>query len=321
MARTQNRKIEVTGERTASSSTWALPSGELQTAAYAEPVRVKRGGEWQDVDTTLVDNGAALEPKSAAAEVTVSGGGDTALASVARDKKSFALGWRDPLPEPEIKGDTAAYDIGDAQTLTVTALSQGFSQNLVLRKAPDRPLSYRIPVKVDGLRLSKADSGRLLLKDGAGKLVAEAPAPMMWDASKDRASGESTRVAEVETAVETGGDGGQTLVLTPDADFFKEKLVYPVTIDPTSTLAATSDTWVATNYPDSQVSSTELKSGTYNAGSVKARSYLKFDVSAFKGKHITDTNLALYSYYASTCSTSGSGTQVRRITESWSSTD
>ncbi len=44
-----------------------------------------------------------------------------------------------------------------------------------------------------------------------------------------------------------------------------------------------------------------------------------FDVAKFKGKHITDTNLALYSYYSSTCSTAGAGTQVRRITSTWSS--
>ncbi|MEU1180325.1 DNRLRE domain-containing protein [Streptomyces sp. NPDC005820] len=43
-------------------------------------------------------------------------------------------------------------------------------------------------------------------------------------------------------------------------------------------------------------------------------------MSKFAGKDITDTNLALYSYYSSTCSTSGSGTTVRRITSSWSST-
>ncbi|MET9085078.1 DNRLRE domain-containing protein [Streptomyces sp. NPDC004237] len=73
------------------------------------------------------------------------------------------------------------------------------------------------------------------------------------------------------------------------------------------------------DYTDSQVSSAELKSGTYDAGTDVARSYLKFEVSAFKGKHITHTNLALYSYYSSTCSTSGSGTVVRRVTGSWDS--
>ncbi|NEE46613.1 hypothetical protein G3M55_18560, partial [Streptomyces sp. SID8455] len=66
----------------------------------------------------------------------------------------------------------------------------------------------------------------------------------------------------------------QVLVLTPDADYFDRDLTYPVTVDPTSTLAASTDTWVATNYPDSQVSSAELKSGTYDGGTTKARSYL-----------------------------------------------
>ncbi|MFC7264063.1 DNRLRE domain-containing protein [Streptomyces lutosisoli] len=174
-------------------------------------------------------------------------------------------------------------------------------------------------MNLTGLELSVADSGHLLLNDSDGKLVAEAPAPTMWDASKDDASGESKHQAKVTTKVETADDGSQTLVLTPDADYFDQDLTYPVTVDPTSTLAVTADIWVATNYTDSQVSSTELKSGTYDAGTTKARSYLKFDVSAFKGKDIIDTNLALYSYYSSTCSASGAGTQVRRITSSWTS--
>ncbi|MFC9843931.1 DNRLRE domain-containing protein [Streptomyces sp. NPDC060223] len=321
MARLQDRKIEVTSERTTTSTTWALPSGELQTATYAGPVRQKLDGKWRDIDTALSDTGSSLEPKVAAADIKVSDGGDKSLASVAKGEKSFEMGWSDTLPKPEVKDDTASYDLGDGQTLTVTALSQGFSQNVVLDKAPDGELSYRIPVKLDGLKISEADSGHLLLKDAGGKLVAEAPAPMMWDSSKDAKSGESRHQAKVATKVETSDDGSQTLVLTPDADYFKQDPTYPVTVDPTSTLAVTTDTWVATNYTDSQVSSTELKSGTYDAGTTKARSYLKFDVSPFKGKHITDTNLALYSYYSSTCATSGAGTQVRRITSSWSSSD
>lgn len=321
MARLQDRKIEVTSERSATSTTYALPSGELQTSTYAEPIRTKVDGKWRDIDTSLSDTGTKLEPKTTAAEIKLSDGGDTVLASVSRGDTSFGLGWEDTLPKPEIKDDTASYGLGDGQKLTVTALSQGFSQNVLLDKAPDGPLEYRIPVKLDGLRLSEGDSGHLLLKDSDGKLVAEAPAPMMWDSSKDDASGESEHSARIPTKVETAADGSQSLVLTPEADYFEQDLTYPVTVDPTTTLAVTTDTWVATNYTDSQVSSSELKSGTYDAGTTKARSYLKFDVSAYKGKHITDTNLALYSYYSSTCSTAGAGTEVRRITSSWSSSD
>ncbi|MEV7341410.1 DNRLRE domain-containing protein [Streptomyces sp. NPDC093544] len=321
MARLQDRKIEVLSERSATSTTYALPTGELQTSTYAGPIRQQVDGSWRDIDTTLSDTGDSLEPDVAAADIAVSDGGDTALVAVGQGEKSFGLGWGVRLPTPSVKGDTASYDLGDDQTLTVTALAQGFSQNVILDSAPEGGLEYRIPLNLKGLELSEADTGHLLLKDSEGKLVAEAPAPMMWDASKGDASGESKHQAKVATKVETANDGSQTLVLTPDADYFDQDLTYPVTVDPTSTLAVTTDTWVATNYTDSQVSSTELKSGTYDAGTTKARSYLKFDVAAFKGKHITDTNLALYSYYASTCATTGAGTQVRRITGSWTSTD
>lgn len=322
MARLQGRKIEVSSERSASSTTYALANGQLQTSTYAAPIRQRVDGVWRNIDTALSDEGAALEPEVAAADITVSDGGDTSLASVTKGARSFGMGWQEKLPTPSVKDDTASYDLGEGQKLTVTALSQGFSQNVVLDKAPEGPLEYRIPMRLKGLELSVAGSGHLLLKDAAGKLVAEAPAPMMWDSSKDRKSGESKHQARVATKVETAADGSQTLVLTPDAGYFTgNKLTYPVTVDPTSTLAVTADTWVATNYTDSQVSSDELKSGTYDAGTTKARSYLRFDVAAFKGKHITDTNLALYSYYSSTCATTGAGTEVRRVTGTWTSSD
>jgi len=318
MARSQGRKIEVLSERTADSTTYALPSGELQTSAYAGPVRVQQDGAWQDIDTSLSDSGPSLTPQAAAADITVSDGGDTALASVTKGGRSFGLGWEDKLPAPVVTDNTAAYDLGGGQELTVTALAQGFSQNVVLDRAPDRPVSYRIPMDLDGLKLSQADSGHLLLKDTDGRLVAEASAPMMWDSTKNDASGESDHQAQVGTTVETAGDGRQTLVLTPAADFLATA-TYPVTVDPTSTLAVTTDTWVQTpDYLDSQLGSQELKSGTYDGGSDVARSFMKFDVSNFVGETITDANLALYSYYSSSCSP-GAGTRARRVTSDWSS--
>ncbi|MFE4698714.1 DNRLRE domain-containing protein [Streptomyces sp. NPDC056738] len=320
MARLQDRKIEVLSARTSKSTTYALPSGALQTESYGGPIRVKRDGHWKDIDTSLSDTGDALEPNAAAADIAVSDGGDTQLASVGKGEESFGLGWQDKLPTPSVKDGTASYNLGDGQKLSVTALAQGFSEDIKLsQQLDDSTPTYRIPLNLDGLKLSQADSGHLLLKNADGDLVAEAPAPMMWDDSKDPDSGESAHQQRVDTKIETSEDGAQTLVLSPDKDFLATA-TYPVTIDPTSTLAVTTDTWVQNpDYPDSQVSSPELKSGTYDAGTDVARSYLKFDVSPFKGKHIIDTNLALYSYYSSTCSTSGAGTQVRRITSSWDS--
>ncbi|MET9089663.1 DNRLRE domain-containing protein [Streptomyces sp. NPDC004237] len=319
MARLQDRKIEVLSARTGDSTTYALPSGEVQTDTYAGPVRVKQDGKWHDIDTSLSDTGADLTPAATVADIAVSDGGDTALASVTKDKESFGLGWADTLPAPDVKNNTASYDLGSGQTLSVSALAQGFSEHLTLAQQPDSDsASYRIPLDLKGLKLSQADSGHLLLKNNDGDLVAEAPAPMMWDASKDDASGESANQQQVTTKIETADDGSQTLVLSPSEDFLATA-TYPVTIDPTTTLAVTTDTWVQTpDYTDSQISSTELKSGTYDAGTTKARSYLKFNVSPFKGKHITSATLALYSYWSSSCSP-GAGTRARRITSDWSS--
>ncbi|MEV5007276.1 DNRLRE domain-containing protein [Streptomyces sp. NPDC055692] len=320
MARLQDRKIEVLSARTADSTTYALPSGELETEAYAGPIRVKQDGKWKDIDTTLSDTGDALQPQTAAADITVSNGGDTQLASVAKGKESFGLGWQDKLPAPSVKDDTASYNLGGGQTLSVTALAQGFSENIKLAQQPDGDaVSYRIPLNLDGLRLSQADSGHLLLKNTNGDLVAEAPAPMMWDASKDEASGESAHQERVDTKIETANDGSQTLVLTPDKDFLATA-TYPVTVDPTTTLAVTTDTWIQyPNYPDSQVGSQELKSGSYDAGAHVARTYLKFDVSKFTGKHITGAKMSLYNYYSATCDTTGATTTARRVTSAWDS--
>ncbi|MFB7275297.1 DNRLRE domain-containing protein [Streptomyces sp. NPDC056244] len=317
MARLQDRRIEVLSERAADATTFVNPDGSLSAETYAGPVRVKQeDGSWKDVDTSLMDAGADLKPRSAPADLAVSDGGDTHLASVTEGGKTFGLNWRSMLPAPHVAGNTATYDLGGGASLSVEALAQGFEQSVVLDQAPSAPVSYRIPLTLKGLALTKdADAGQLLLKDGAGKLVAQAAAPHMWDSSRDPASGEPVNQLPVETAVEKSDDGSTTLVLTPDPVFFSRDLTYPVTIDPSSTLAVTTDTWVQNpDYPDSQVGSQELKSGTYDGGVDTARSFLKFNTAAFTGKHITSATMSLYSYYSSTCATTGPPTEVRRIT-------
>ncbi len=140
----------------------------------------------------------------------------------------------------------------------------------------------------------------------------------MWDSSVNPASGLAAHDAPVASRIENT-DHGQVLVLTPDPSFLDSADVsYPLTIDPTTTLAVSTDTWLESpNYTDSQRSSEELRVGTYDGGTHRARAYLKFDVSDIVGSHIVDTDLSLYSYWSSTCSTSGSGIRVRRVTSDW----
>ncbi|MFJ4922055.1 DNRLRE domain-containing protein [Streptomyces sp. NPDC088725] len=321
-ARLQDRRIEALSERTEDSTTYVNPDGSLTTEAFAGPVRVRQDdGSWRVVDTTLSDLGEGLKPATTVADLSFSDGGDRHLAAVRHEGRTFGMDWPAQLPAPKVKDSTASYPLGGGTTLNVTALAQGFEQTIVLDKAPATAPSYRIPMRLEGLELSKdSDSGHLLLKDPKGKLVAEAPAPRLWDSSLNPASGEPAHQGPVATRIEKSDDGATTLVLTPDPAFFDQDLTYPVTVDPTSTLAVTTDTWVQKpDYPDSQVSSDELKSGTYDSGSHVARSYLKFDVAKFKDAHIASATMSLYSYYSATCTTTGPPTEVRRITGTWDS--
>ncbi|MFE2062408.1 DNRLRE domain-containing protein [Streptomyces sp. NPDC059467] len=314
------KRVEITGEQAEDSTSWANPDGTLTTEVFNSPIRIKQDGSWTDVDTTLADTGSDVTPGATAADLKFSDGGSGPFAQVADGSLKLGLSVGNNLPEPVLDGNTATYnDAVAGGDLVVTALPTGFSEQVVLEQRPTEPVTIRIPLSTSGgLKVSQDENGHLLLKAPSGATVADAPAPHMWDSTVDDASGLPEHDTKVDSRIEDTADG-QVLVLTPDQSFLDSPdTTYPLTIDPTTTLAVTTDTWLETpNYTDSQRSSTELRVGTYDDGTHRARAYLKFDTSAFTGEHIVDTDLSLYSYYSSTCSTSGSGVRVRRVTSDW----
>ncbi|MGV9381281.1 DNRLRE domain-containing protein [Nonomuraea sp. NPDC003707] len=318
-AKTQGTRVEVESEKSDSSSLWANPDGTFTLETFPGPVRVKDGGEWRPIDTSLVRDGeAGLRPKAVASDVRLSDGGLEPFAEVRGADRSFAVSWGKALPSPQIKGDTATYEnVVPGGDLTVRALPNGFSHSIVLHRRPTGPLEFTLPVVTKGLRLSKAADHGLNLQDGAGKVLASAPAPRMWDSTTDERSGEPVHQAAIETTVRQSGDGA-VLVLKPDPRFLSDPAVkYPVTVDPTSTLTVETDTWVQSDIPDSQRGSTELKAGTYD-GSHIARSYLKFrHIEDLRGTQIVDTDLRLWTFWSSVCVDPSAGVQARRITAAW----
>lgn len=320
-ARAQGTRVEVSGERTESSTTYANPDGTFTTESFSGPVRTRKNGAWTPIDTRLTDTGESVTPTAAIAELNLSDGGTEPFAKVARGARGLAMSWQSPLPAPKLKGDTAVYaNAVSGGDLEVKALPTGFSERVVLRERPSGPLTLRLSLGLSDLRVSQEPDGRLRLTDAKGKLVAHAPAPHMWDSSTDPASGLAAADAKVDSSVENTA-AGPVLVLKPDQAFLnRADLTYPVIIDPTATLVVTTDTWMETpNYLDSQRGSAELRVGTYDAGDHRAKAFMRFDVAKFTGKHIVDTDLALYSYWSSTCATNGSGILVRRITSAWDS--
>ncbi|GAA4582180.1 hypothetical protein GCM10023194_16130 [Planotetraspora phitsanulokensis] len=326
LARSSGTEVAVDGATTSSSRTVALPDGSFRLEVTSGPTRVRRPGGWVDIDTTLVKSGGALRPRATAADLTLGSGGSAPFALLRSGASAYGLSWPATLPEPVVRGDTATYrgvrlPSGQPADLAVTALKTGFAHTVVLRDRPARPVEIRLPIVSEGgVRLTlDARTGSLQLRDPAGRLVASAPAPQMWDSSSD-ADGDSDTV-RVDAAVEDTA-GGQALVLRPDMGFLTSPdRRYPVTIDPTTSLYAATDVWTDSDSSVTRQGSDVLKAG-HKAESRRcpdgctARSYLKFASSSLVGTRILDADLWLYSWRASSC-TEGAGLEVSRVTGEW----
>ncbi|NAS20650.1 DNRLRE domain-containing protein [Herbidospora sp. NEAU-GS84] len=323
-AKAQGERVLVESATTDSSQTFANADGTMTTEFTSGPARVKQGAAWVPIDTTLVASGAVLKPKAALAEVEVSaGGGAGVLARMKRpDGSVFALEWPGVLPKPQLKGNVATYvdAAGPGADLVVTALSAGFRHDVVLRAKPAAGVEYRLPVQTERLSLKKTGDGGLTLLDAAGKKVASAPTPVMWDSSAS--GGKAGRTGKIETSV-VEENGRQVLVLRPDEKFLADPATkYPVTVDPTTTLSVSTDTWIAnygSNTGSSNQSTSPLWVGTFNnSGSLGIeRSYLKFDTSTLAGATVTSATLTLRKSSVIGCGDASSGVRVQRVTADW----
>ncbi len=341
-AKKQGKPVPVPSKDTETSWTWAYPDSHLTTETWAGPARVKQpDGTFRWIDTTLEERDGALRPKVSKADVQISDGGDTHLASLERADKgqSFALDWPTMLPKPRVEGNKAIYDIsasGVKADLVVTALATGFRHDVVLRERPTGPVEFRLPVRVKGLKLGETESGGLKLTDAKGKVVASAAEPFMTEApSTDAKSAPNTR-GRIDAEL-VGKTGAQTLVIKPDAEFLADKdTTYPVTVDPTVSLTLARDVSVqssSSSAGDATGSTLYVGSGTYLqaerrcSGSVCTttnklypdffRSYIDFgsDTGALAGKYVDSATLQLLGSYTGPCT--GRTITASPITSSW----
>ncbi|MFD5549656.1 DNRLRE domain-containing protein (plasmid) [Streptomyces goshikiensis] len=63
-AKKTGKDVEVTAERTANSTTWAKPDGQMKMRVHNNTVRAKVGGEWKAIDTTLERVEGGYAPKA-----------------------------------------------------------------------------------------------------------------------------------------------------------------------------------------------------------------------------------------------------------------
>ncbi|WP_230196608.1 laminin G domain-containing protein [Streptomyces coriariae] len=195
-AKESGHRVEVTGERTDRTTTYANPDGFTFTLEQSVvPVRAAGpDGGWQAPDATLAKRSdGSVGPNAAAVSIAFSGGGDKApLARIEDQGRSLELRWPGMLPAPRLDGPSALYaDVLPGVDLRVTATPESFQPVFVV-KSPEAATNEELKkltfgLKARGLDVREGTAGNLTAVDGSGRTVFKAPPARMWDSAGDPA--------------------------------------------------------------------------------------------------------------------------------------
>ncbi|WP_461083852.1 polymorphic toxin-type HINT domain-containing protein [Streptomyces deserti] len=320
-ARLYGHRVEALSERTETSVTWVNKDGSLTTEMAAGPVRFQGdGGRWTNVDVRLREVAGGVEPKAHPEGLRLAGRVGSPVKSwrAAREAKAtdlvtlgegdqrITLQWKGGLPQPKLHGTRAEYvDAVPGADVVVEATRTGFEQYVELKQRPATDgYTYTLPLKAKGLKAKQLKDGSVLFTDRKNKKRAVMPAPVMWDATVDKRSGEHTRKARVGLkAVQRGST--VDLVVTPDAKFLADPdTKYPVTVDPsTSSLSNVFDTYVQQGETVDWSTDTELdfgNPGTKNADGTPrtAQSFISWNTTPVQDALVSSAKLSLWNFHS-----------------------
>lgn len=333
-AAASGQPVDVASETTPTQLVTAQPDGTFTMQVSAEPVRVKQGSAWVDVDTDLkTDPSGMVVPAAAAAGLAFSGGGSGALASIEDGSRRYTVQSPWPLPRPTLVGPTATYaEVMPGVDLVVRATADGFSENLVVktREAAENPelSTVRFPVTLAGVSVHDSGTGGAALVDDQGRPVFTTGTAVMYDSSSAGVAGAAAasrrKAASATSQTGSGGvvDGPEpgartsvmdvdvtadSLTVTPDQSFLDDPdTTFPVVLDPQTTSSSLSG-WTAvwSNSTSTSFWKTSHSLGVgYDAfvDNKKSRSLYQFDTHSLGGKKILSATFTALEEWSANCS-------------------
>lgn len=191
LASSTGQPVEVLGDRTDFSQTYAEPGGGFQDTESLVPYQVQQpDGSWVPVDTTLSAlPGGVVAPAAITTGLSISDGGSGPLYTLTSGTGSLSVSWPyGPLPVPSLSGATATFaGVLPGVNLLVSATPTGVSELVEVTSAAaaanPKLAQIAFPVAASGLSVSEDAAGDLTAADGAGKSVFAAAVPQMWDSA------------------------------------------------------------------------------------------------------------------------------------------
>jgi RHS repeat-associated protein len=319
--------VELKEDRTASSMTYRLPNGALQARIFASPINYRDGeGQWTPIGDRLEEgDAAALRNGPNGFDVTLPtrmGAGSVDL-SVEGATVSYNL--VGPASAPvQLDGETARYEAADpGVAFEFTGLANGLKEAIEIAD-PSAPHSFHFELNASsGVTPMLTKHGSIEFRDADDHLVAESPAPVMFDSSPTRP--QTSDAVHYELA--PVGEGSWQLTVAANPQWLAQPdLVWPVRIDPTLTIPTPSLDCTygvtATGPPGwgacGSGGYTTLLAGYWpelSGPEEWARSALRFPLDSMpKGAYIEGATLGLYS---PTTALNTSGVEARRATKYW----
>jgi YD repeat-containing protein len=328
-ARIQGSRVEITDDRTETTTTWANPDGSLTTDSAVAPVRARGGdGAWKPIDYDLVASNGGFAPKVSTHNVWFSGGGSGPAMVAKKGSRELDLtldkaadgSWGANLPAPTISGNTATYQLNSNVSLVLSATAAGLEESVVLAQAPAKSelnkLLARLHLRVGmkGLAAKAEGDGVAFAKASATTTtepVITAGASEVHDAQLD-ADGDPTHAVTVPSTLvpDATVDSADALGVTDTSgaapadltNFLSDpSTVYPVTIDPSLVFEDTGDTYIVQGDTSGHGGEATLRFGATASG-VARKALLRFNLSSLPtNAHVSSATLKVYQITSASC--------------------
>ncbi|HEY3492957.1 MAG TPA: DNRLRE domain-containing protein, partial [Solirubrobacterales bacterium] len=313
--------------RTATSNTFLLSDGQLETRLFEVPVNYRdEEGNWKPIGEDLVElPGGAVTNGSNSFDVHLPEDLDEAPVRIDLGGEEWIS--QQPLgisTQPvDLGGEVATYEsAGSTAGFEFNGLASGLKENIVLA-GPSAPSTYRYALDASvGISPELTEEGSIEFRDSEGVPVGYMPPPVMAD------SADEPQVSNaVHYAIEPKESGGWLLSVEADPEWLSDPArVFPARIDPTwevekpaldCTISSTEPT---TSYcaPGQTYHVAKAKYPTSTGPSQLGRTLLRFDTSAIpKTAYLTSATIGLHSAKTATNITK---VDMFDVSRSWNST-
>ncbi|MGW8890055.1 golvesin C-terminal-like domain-containing protein [Streptomyces sp. NPDC055749] len=320
------RVAELTGRRTANERFWQLSDGRVQAEVSVTPTGYRAGKSFKDIDPTVRPTdakGFALANTTNAARSWFGADADR-LVKFEAEGHTVTLGLEGAGKlAPVAEGNTVTYKnaVAGADLSYVVGPGQ-VKENIVLAERPTGPVSFTFTLDAGGLTPKSGKDGSVKFYSDAPNPVLVIPAAFMTDAKRNPAApyGAGYSAAVEQKLTKSGKDWKLTVI--PDAKWLAAKeRQYPVTVDPTITIAPTPTTaqdvmissdGPASNYDDNW----RLSVGNTTTGS--SRALLRFPLGTVPaGTKLDSADLKLYYDQTHTAGDTEVQLEAHRATQAW----